>query len=306
MNHIYRITLLIALSVYAPGCCTKEKSEESSAPTVDSRDFTAAVFTEGIEGPAVDRDGMLYVVNYSQEGTIGAIRPDRIVTLFMKLPVGSTGNGLRFDRSGNLYVADYTGHNILQIDMSKRKAHVYAHEEHMNQPNDIAIMDNGILFASDPNWKNSDGRVWRIALDGEVSLLEDHMGTTNGIEVSTDNKTLYVNESVQRKVWAYDLDENGDISNKRLFHTFRDFGMDGMRCDVKGNLYVTRYNKGVVAILSASGDLIKEVVLKGKRPSNIAFGGKDGKTCFVTLQDRKLVETFQADYPGRAWALWKK
>lgn len=306
MNHIYKIALLITISVYALGCCTKEKTEEKNVPAPDSKDYTTAVFTGGIEGPAVDKEGMLYVVNYSQEGTIGAVRPDHIVTLFMKLPVGSTGNGLRFDRSGKLYVADYSGHNILQIDMEQRKARVYAHEESMNQPNDIAIMDNGIIFASDPNWKTSDGRIWRIGLDGEVSLMEDHMGTTNGIEVSTDNKTLYVNESVQRKVWAYDLTENGNISNKRLFHTFNDFGMDGMRCDVKGNLYIARYDKGTVAVLSPSGDLVREVILKGKKPSNIAFGGKDGKTCFVTLQDRKLVESFRADYPGRAWALWKK
>ncbi len=301
-----RINILIAgvifLLIY--GCGIKEKSQEKQASLIDSHDFTRAVFTGGIEGPAVDKNGILYVVNYSMEGTIGAVRPDGIVTLFVKLPPGSTGNGLRFDRQGNLYVADYSAHNVLQIDMSQRKVKVYAHEPRMNQPNDVAIMDNGLLFASDPSWKNSNGRIWKISLDGSVTLLEDDMGTTNGIEVSTDNKTLYVNESVQRNVWAYDLTQDGNISNKRLFHEFKDFGMDGMRCDMKGNLYITRHGKGTVAVLSPEGELIKEIILKGKKPSNIAFGGKDGKTCFVTLQDRKLVETFQADYPGREWNMW--
>jgi sugar lactone lactonase YvrE len=302
MNRINVLFGVVILFVY--GCGIKNKCQEQQGPSADSHDFTEAVFTKGIEGPAVDKDGMLYVVNYSMEGTIGAVRPDGIVTLFVKLPAGSVGNGLRFDHEGFLYVADYTKHNVLQIDMNQRKVIVYAHEERMNQPNDLAIMDNGILFASDPSWKNSNGRIWRINRDGVFTLIEDDMGTTNGIEVSPDNKTLYVNESIQRKVWAYDLNEEGNVSNKRLIHEFDDFGMDGMRCDIKGNLYITRHGKGTVAILSPDGNLVNEIILKGKKPSNIAFGGKDGKTCFVTLQDRLLVETFQVDYPGRAWKMW--
>ncbi len=301
----YKLFFMLAFTVYYSGCTTKDRDQVQETTARDSRDFTESVFTSGIEGPAVDRDGILYVVNYSQEGTIGSVRPDGIVSLFIKLPAGSTGNGLRFDREGNLYVADYTGHNVLQIDMKQRKARVFAHEENMNQPNDVAIMDNDILFASDPNWKDSTGRIWRIDTDGSVILLEDHMGTTNGIEVSPDNKRLYVNESVQRKVWVYDLSAGGDISNKRLFHEFNDFGMDGMRCDEKGNLYITRHGKGTVAMLSPDGKLIREYRLKGKKPSNIAFGGKEGKTCFITLQDRKLIESFEADYPGRSWRMWQ-
>jgi gluconolactonase len=134
-----------------------------------------------------------------------------------------------------------------------------------------------------------------------MTLLEDHMGTTNGIEVSPDEKKLYVNESVQRKVWVYDLYENGGISNKRLLIEFPDFGMDGMRCDVEGNLYIARYGKGVVAKVSPDGKLLKEIVLNGKKSSNIAFGGTDGKTAYVTLQDNNNIETFRVESPGREW-----
>lgn len=131
------------------------------------------------------------------------------------------------------------------------------------------------------------------------------MGTTNGVEVSPDEKTLYVNESVQRNVWAYDLSPEGEISNKRLLIQFPDHGMDGMRCDEQGNLYITRYGKGTIAIVSPSGDLIREVELKGKKTSNIAFGGPDGRTAYVTLQDRGCLESFQVEYPGREWS-WRK
>lgn len=256
-------------------------------------------FTNGIEGPATDKEGNLYAVNYGKEGTIGKVRPDGSHECFVVLPEGSTGNGIRFDRTGNMLVADYTGHTILQIDMQTKKITCLVHEPRMNQPNDIALAPNGNIYASDPDWPNKKGQLWLIKPDGNISLLEGDMGTTNGIEVSPDGKHLYVNESAQLKVWVYDIQKNGTLRNKRLFHTFEGFGMDGIRCDVKGNLYLCRYDKGTVAMLSPEGKLLREIHLKGKQPSNITFGGPDNRRCFVTLQDRGCFETFTAPYPGR-------
>ncbi|HEV8505531.1 MAG TPA: SMP-30/gluconolactonase/LRE family protein, partial [Chitinophagaceae bacterium] len=82
-------------------------------------------------------------------------------------------------------------------------------------------------------------------------------------------------------------------------------GMDGMRCDADGNLYITRHGKGVVAKVSSKGQLLKEILLVGKKPSNIAFGGPDGKTAYVTLQDRGNIETFRVEAPGREWKMMK-
>ena len=220
-----------------------------------------------------------------------------------QLPEGSTGNGIRFGNKGLMYIADYTGHNILQVDPTTKEVSVYAHNDRMNQPNDIAITSKNIFFASDPDWKNQAGQIWRVGLDKEFVLLETNMCTTNGIEVSPDEKTLYVNESVQRNIWAYDLTPEGAISNKRLFAKMEDFGMDGMRCDIKGNLYITRHGKGTILILSPEGKTIKEVKLKGTKPSNIAFGGSDGKTCYVTVQDRGYIETFKTDHAGREFMM---
>jgi WD40 repeat protein len=145
--------------------------------------------------------------------------------------------------------------------------------------------------------------LWRIGTDKVAVLLDGNMGTTNGIEVSQDEKRLYVNESAQLKIWRFDLNEKGEISNKTLFASFTDFNLDGMRCDTEGNLYVTRYGKGVVAIFSPDGVLVREVPTTGKEISNIAFGGIDGRTCFVTLADRKMVEMFRTETAGREWKL---
>jgi len=262
-------------------------------------------FTSGIEGPACDAAGNLYAVNYARQHTIGQVTPDGDASVFVELPPGSIGNGIRFNSEGFMFIADYTNHNVLKVDMNTREISVHAHEPTMNQPNDLAIGANDTLYASDPNWGASTGQIWRVDTDGKVTLLEPDMGTTNGIEVSPDEKVLYVNESAQRNVWAYDLSPGGEVSNKRLLIQFPDFNMDGMRCDIEGNLYITRHGKGTIAKLSPAGEVLLEVQLTGKLCTNIAFGGPDGRTCYVTMADRGNVEVFRADLPGRSWQLFQ-
>ena len=247
------------------------------------------------------KTGNLYVVNFERDGTVGLVKPNGDAELFITLPEGSTANSIQFDSKGKMYLADFTGHNILKVDMKSKKVSVYAHHDGFNQPNDICINKKDQIFASDPNWKESKGKLWRIDKGGKVVLLTDQMGTTNGIALSPDEKVLYVNESVQRKIWKFNLDEKGNIANKTLFAEFPDFGFDGMKCDAEGNVYVTRYGKGTIAVLSPDGKLIREVPLKGKNCSNLVFGGLNGKLVFVTLQDRKGMERFRNDIAGKGW-----
>jgi sugar lactone lactonase YvrE len=265
-----------------------------------AEDFTKEnLFTNNIEGPAFDKAGNLYVVNFRSDGTIGLVRPNGEVELFLTLPDGSTANAIQFDSKGAMYLADFTGHNILKVDMNTKKVSVYVHHDDFNQPNDICINRNDQIFASDPNWKESTGKLWRIDKGGKAVLLNDQMGTTNGIALSPDERILYVNESVQRKIWVFDVDKKGNLSNKKLFAEFSDFGFDGMKCDAKGNLYVTRYGKGAIAVLSPDGKLIREILLKGKSCSNLVFGPPNNKTVYVTMQDRKGIERFTNDITGK-------
>ena len=258
------------------------------------------IFTEGIEGPAVGINGDLFLVNINYQGTVARKAFDEdSFSVFIELPKKSVGNGIRFDKQGNMYIADYVRHNVLKIEYGTKQIQVYANDTNMNQPNDLAIMDNGILFASDPNWEESSGKIWSVGLDGIPKLLEDSMGTTNGIEVSTDNNILYVGESIQKKIWAYDLNAKGEISNKRLFKKFNNFGIDGMRCDKKGNLYIARYGAGLVVVLNPKGVVIRTIKLNGDKPTNVAFGGINGDIVYVTMQGRKWVESFVSKYPGR-------
>jgi gluconolactonase len=268
--------------------------------------FTAEKsFTEGIEGPACDARGNVYAVNFARQQTIGKVTPAGKGEVWVTLPGKSTGNGIVFDRKGRMYVADYVGHNVLRIDAHTRAVTVFAHEDRMNQPNDLAIAPDGTLYASDPNWGNSTGQLWRIDGHGKTQCIAQDMGTTNGIEVSPDGKTLYVNESVQRNVWAFAIAPDGSLGNRRLLKKFDDFGFDGMRCDVDGNLYITRHGKGTVVVLSPAGKVLHEVDVLGKMPSNLCFGGADGRTVYVTEVSHHRLVQFRTDRPGLAWKRWQ-
>jgi gluconolactonase len=258
-------------------------------------------WTAGIEGPACDAEGNVYAVNFGASGTIGRATPDGKTEDWITLPNKSVGNGIVFDRAGMMYVADYANHNVLQIDPKTKEVKVLAHEDTMHQPNDVAIGPDGKIYASDPDWGKEKGQIWRAEKDGKMTLLVKDLGTSNGVEVSPDGKTLYVNESVQRNVWAIPLNEDGTVGEKKLVKKFEDHGFDGMRCDVDGNLYITRYGKGTVAVLSPDGKVIREIDVLGKSPSNLCFGGPDGCTVYVTEVDNKQLVSFRTDKPGQAW-----
>jgi streptogramin lyase len=121
-----------------------------------AEDFTAEnLFSRNIEGPAFDVFGNLYVVNFKQDGTVGQVHPDGTVSLFLTLPEGSTANSIQFDSKNNMYLADFTGHNVLKVNMKTRKISVYVHDDRFNQPNDLCISSKDVLFASDPNWSGA-------------------------------------------------------------------------------------------------------------------------------------------------------
>jgi sugar lactone lactonase YvrE len=262
--------------------------------------FTAeGSFTQGIEGPACDAEGNVYAVNFERQQTIGKVTPDGKGTVFVELPGKSVGNGIRISKTGLMFVADYVGHNILRVDPATRTITVFAHSDKMSQPNDLALAPDGTVYASDPNWKDGTGQIWRIDPKGDVKNLAEKMGTCNGIEVSPDGKTLYVNESVQRNIWAFQISAGRTLTAKRLLKKFDDFGFDGMRCDIDGNLYVARHGKGTVVKLSPGGEVLREIDVLGPLPSNVCFGGADGRTVYVTeVKHRRLVR-FRVDRPGR-------
>jgi sugar lactone lactonase YvrE len=171
----------------------------------------------------------------------------------------------------------------------------------MHQPNDLAIAPDDTLYASDPDWASGRGQVWKVSTSGAVERVAADMGTTNGVEVGPGGKWLYVNESVQRNVWKFPIRDDGTLGEKRLIRRFPDHGFDGMRCDVDGNLYITRHGKGTVAIMTPEGRILREVDVLGQYPTNLCFGSPDGRTVYVTEVEHTRLVTFRVERPGLAW-----
>lgn len=272
----------------------------------------AGEYTFGIEGPAADLDGNLFVVNLGKPGTIGRLPAGGAASeLFTTLPEGSIGNAIRFDRGGTMFIADYRKHNIFAIPKGASAPVVWFHSDEMNQPNDITIARDGTIYASDPNWKGREGHIWRIAkgadgtVRGQVMSAPRAMGTTNGIDLSPDGKTLYVGESSSGQIWSYAINGN-ELTGAKLVKAFQPDTVDGLRTDAAGRLYVARILKGTIALMKPNGAVEREIALKAKEPTNLAFGGSDGKTVFVTQRQGGFIEAFRTDQPGREHCLQRE
>jgi gluconolactonase len=158
-----------------------------------------------------------------------------------------------------------------------------------NSPNDLVVHGSGAIYFTDPPYGLEGGAddpakelpvqgVYRVATDGTVTLLEDGLSRPNGIVFSPDERILYVanSDGDQPVIMAYDVAENGSVSNGRVFA--ESWG-DGMAVDREGRLFVTRGIDGVV-VFAPDGRHLGTLVT-GERTSNCAFGD-DGSTLYVT------------------------
>ena len=279
-------------------------------------------YTGLIEGPAVDAAGNLYVCNLAvaetpdKGGAIGKVKAGATrSTLFATLPVTKVGSqfrkskaaGIRFDRDGRMYVADFNNHNVFVFGPGQSTPTVYFHGD-FHQPNDLAIAADGTLYASDPKFSQSTGRIWRIRRGpdgkglGEV-MTGRTMGVTNGLDLSPDGKTLYVSESNTREIWAYRIDGAKLVDERKLVAFGAPppkFDLDGLRTDVDGLIYVTQNLAGKISVFTPQGQKAREPIKTvGKKPSNLTFGGPDGRTVFVTQADGGFIESFRVERPGR-------
>ena len=274
----------------------------------------------GIEGPAVDADGNLYFVsrNGLKDGKIRQLKPGaKKSELYAPLTDGRLGNGIRFDKGGRMYVADFKGHNVLVFEKGQKRDNVYFTTNTLppsatkfTQPNDLAIGNDGTIYASDPAFGSGTGRIWRItrtpggAGNGEVmtsNRKDGKMGVTNGLDVSPDGKTLYVGESTTGQIWAYRIDGNKLTAGEppAPLATLSGGQLDGLRTDTSGQIYVTHNGGKKITVLTPQGATVREIATLGSGPSNLTFGGPDGKTLFVTQTDGGFVESFTVDTPGR-------
>ena len=300
------------------------------AELADSAGAVPATSIAFTEGPAAAADGTVYFSD---------IANNRI----MRLPAGSgraevfrepsgRANGLLFDAQGQLLACegnefgDNDGNRrITRTDLKTGEVEILTDRfagKRYNAPNDIAALSNGLIFFTDPCYGDratmelEHDSVYRINLDGSVDrvITQPEIQRPNGIAISPDERTLYLVDSCpviggNRKIWAFDLSADGELSNQREVIDFAPGrGGDGMAVAQNGDLYIaagisrargpheaTTVPPGIW-IVSPTGEVKGRIPIVEDVLTNVTFGGDDLKTLYIAAG--KTLFAIRVETPG--------
>jgi gluconolactonase len=316
---------ILALGAAVLAVCSKtllsaEISDLANAPpptgllATDAKTSVAARVAL-LEGPAVDREGNLFfsdifgnrLYKMNPAGALSVFRAD-----------SGRANGNTFDMQGRLVTCEGQEQGpggrrrIVRTDIHTGQVEVLTERyegKRYNSPNDLVVDLKGRVWFTDPYYGDDPSTlemgaeaVYRIDTDGRVTrvISQPLIERPNGIAITTDGKLLYLIDSHprpggNRKIWAFDVDDNGVLSHQRLIFDFgRARGGDGMRLDERGNLWVAAgilfpRHGGETAdvppgiyVFSPKGELLGRIPVPEDLITNLAFGGVDRKTLFVT------------------------
>jgi len=251
------------------------------------------------EGPSWSREGWLVFCDVPSNRLMKFV-PGTGAEVLREDSGGATGTA--FDSQGRLYVCETRNRRVTRTD-KKGKVEVLVERvggKRLNAPNDIAVRGDGHAYFTDPAFgPQMDTReldyfgVYHVTPKGDVEVVAKPKGRPNGVALAPSGKILYVTNSDEKKVYAYDLDKNGAASGERVVVSGIEGVPDGIRTDEKGNLYVAA--KGV-AIYTPQGKLIRDVPLVEK-PSNLTFGDADLMSLYVTARS----SVYRVRVPVKGW-----
>ncbi|WP_051669637.1 SMP-30/gluconolactonase/LRE family protein [Bryobacter aggregatus] len=241
------------------------------------------------EGPLWSKENNALLFCDAATGTIHALLPGNGLAKFREEMGGPTA--LAFDLNGKLLIAQSKLRRIVRTSLSSNpKIEVLAERfegKRLNGPNDLAVRKDGHIYFTDPAYGSQiDAReldfdgIYHLSPTGALSLIAKPKGRPNGITLSPNGKILYVANSDERKIYAYDLDGRGNAANERVILEKLDGVPGGLRTDEKGNLYIAANH---VLIYSPNGKLLHTLHVSDK-PSNLAFGEADLMTLFITAK----------------------
>lgn len=235
------------------------------------------------EGPAADARGNIFFSDIPNN-RIHKWSLDGKLTTFRENSGGA--NGLYFDRKGNLLACEGGGRRLVSID-PEGNVTVLAEKydgKPFNSLNDLWIDPKGGVYFTDPRYGRRDNmeqdgeHVYYLTPDGKkVIRVIDDMVRPNGVIGTRNGKKLYVADHGGKKTFVYKINEDGTLSNKKLFAPE---GSDGVTTDNQGNVYLTTK---VVAVYNKKGEKIEEIEVP-EQPANVTFGGRDKKTLFITAR----------------------
>ena len=256
------------------------------------------------EGPVWDPStNVLYFtdINAQQNGQIvGAIyrlTPPNTIDVFLE-PSGSC-DGIGLDPQGNIIAAGFASRDAWRLSSSKSMqifspcsggAGTCFMGQEINTPDDVTARSDGVIYFTDPTFA-SGGQgfpslaltlgfqgVYRVTTDGMLHVEDKTTSGPNGINLSPDEKIMYVAYTGANQVYKFDVAADGSLSNKVLFASAN--LADSMCVDAGGNVYVG--TSGGLAVFNPAGQMVKTISPGGQIVTNCAFGGMDQKTLYIT------------------------
>lgn len=296
MKHLISIVGLCLLSVAAPRL-------------VAAQEVDIAIVLAFTEGPTVDREGNVYFTELVTE-RIMKLTPKGVLSTFREK--SNHANGLVIDAEGRLIAAEGADSRrsgvlvrhtpqVTRTDLRTGQMEILADSfegKPLRGPNDVTLDGQGRIYFTD----NAGTAVYRIDAPGKITriLAAPEIERPNGIQISPDDKTLYLIEANgaaggARLIRAYDLQPDGTVRHMRVHYNFYPGrSADGMSIDTQGNLYAsaglhrtrgtseTLDTKCGVYVISPAGKLLKFIPIPEDTITNNAFGGPDMKTLYVT------------------------
>jgi gluconolactonase len=281
--------LILVASVVLVGLITSARSAVAAEVTAPGAELELLTDTcKFTEGPAADAEGNVYFTDQPNDRILVWTVADQLET-FMQ-PCGRS-NGMFFDRDGNLLTCADERNELWLIPLSKQpRVRVKEYNgKLLNAPNDLWVRpDNGVYF-TDPlyprNWwshrdaesQQSGQHVYFLSADRkQLKPVATDLEQPNGIIGTPDGKTLYVADIRGRKTYAYAIQADGLLTDKRLFC---DMGSDGMTIDTEGNVYLT--GRGVT-VFNKEGEKIQQIDVPPRWTANVCFGGKERDALYIT------------------------
>lgn len=256
-----------------------------------------------LEGPSFDRAGNLYVVNIPY-GQIFRISPQGDFTVVAEYD--GEPNGLKIHKDGRIFIADHK-QGLLLLDPASGKVTALVdrpRHERFKGLNDLVFAKNGDCYFTDQgesDMRDPSGRLYRLRADGKLELIVERIPSPNGLVLTPNEEILYLAVTRGNAIWRVPLFPDGGTGRVGIFVQMSGgTGPDGMAMDEAGNLAVCHVGLGSVWLFSKVGRPVAELrSATGVAITNIAYGGPDRRSVFITESETGTILTATLEVPGK-------